>query len=308
MTRSSARRNGPVLVGVTDDTGSTAVSWAAAEAARRGVPLHLLHAYSSESSYPWGYGYPLPAGVLHSAEEVARNNALSVLEDAANTVRDEHPDVEVLTTLARGSAAASLVSGSADSSLLVVSRRMHKHPRLAALGSVSLAVAAHAACPVIVLPAAGTPQGPTDATGSPWRATGHVVVGVEDSPECLDAAGFAFAHAAARGLPVTVVHAWWVDPAVLAMSEVAAWAELDADEPVVVDAILAPWLGRYPDVRVTRVIAREQPADALLGAAAGAELLVVGSRGRGGFTGLLLGSVSQAVLHHSRCPVAIVHK
>jgi nucleotide-binding universal stress UspA family protein len=295
-------RSGPVLVGISDDPGGLAVAWAAEEAARRGLPLRMLHAYSAEASYPWGYGYPLPAGVLHNAEEVARSNALRVLEDAASKVRAEHPDLAVTTTLARGSAAATLVNASAESCVLVVSRRPHKHPHLAALGSVSLAVAAHAACPVVVLPHAGAAAG-RPATG---RTAGQVVVGIEDSPECLDAVGFAFTHAAARGVPVTAVHAWWVDPAVLALSEGAAWTELGSDEPVVVDAMLAPWVARYPGVPVTRVVARELPSDALVAAGDGAELLVVGSRGRGGFTGLLLGSVSRDVLQHATCPVAVV--
>jgi nucleotide-binding universal stress UspA family protein len=105
---------------------------------------------------------------------------------------------------------------------------------------------------------------------------------------------------------VTAVHAWWVDPAVLALSEGAAWSEVEEDEPVVVDALLAPWATRHPQVPVTRVVVRERPGDALVAAGVGAELLVVGSRGRGGFADLLLGSVSRDVLQHATCPVAVV--
>jgi nucleotide-binding universal stress UspA family protein len=306
MTPKSSARQKPVLVGVTESGGHAALHWAATEALRRGVPLRILHAYSAEASYPWGYGYPLPAGVLHNAEEVARDNAMSVLQDAADHVRDQYPELELATTLARMSAAASLVAASADASTLVVGRREHRHPRLAALGSVSLAVAAHAACPVVVIPAephADTTDLGTTPTGP---AAGQVVVGVEDSPACLDAVGFAFAQAAARGRALTAVHAWWVDPAVLALSEGAAWTELGTDEPVVVDALLAPWATRHPQVPVTRVVVRERPGDALVAAGAGAELLVVGSRGRGGFADLLLGSVSRDVLQHATCPVAVV--
>jgi nucleotide-binding universal stress UspA family protein len=306
MTPKFSARQGPVLVGVTATGGHAALHWAAAEALRRGVSLRILHAYSAEASYPWGYGYPLPAGVLHNAEEVARSNAMSVLQDAADHVRERFPELEPATTLARMSAAASLVTASADASTLVVGRREHRHPRLAALGSVSLAVAAHAACPVVVIPAEPQPDTTDVGTAPVGRAAGQVVVGVEDSPACLDAVGFAFAQAAARGRSLTAVHAWWVDPAVLALSEGAAWTELGSEEPVVIDALLAPWATRHPQVRVTRVVVRERPGDALVAAGAGAELLVVGSRGRGGFADLLLGSVSRDVLQHATCPVAVV--
>jgi nucleotide-binding universal stress UspA family protein len=320
MAERAPGRLGPVLVGVGDDHGHAALRWAAGEAVRRGVPLQLVHTYSADASYPWGYGYPLPASVLINAEEVARSNALGVLEDAANVARDTYPGLQVTATLARSSAAAALVAASADASVLVVGRRTRKHPRLAALGSVSLAVAAHAACPVVVVPHAAdaetTPEttpgtASSTALGTPLGpAIGQIVVGVEESAECADAVGFAFAQADACGLPLTAVHAWWVDPAVLALSEGAVWSELPieepAEEPGVVDELLAPWVSRYPDVRLRRVAAREMPADALLAVAEGAELLVVGSRGRGGFAELLLGSVSRDVLQHATCPVAVV--
>jgi len=303
MSTRSRTAAGPVLVGVAEGGGHAALEWAAAEAGRHGLPLRVLHAYSTETSYPWGYGYPLPAGILHDVENTARANALSTLEDAAEQVRTGHPDLELTTTVARTSAAASLVAASEDASVLVVGRRAHKHPWVASLGSVSLAVAAHAACPVVVVPEGEQDPQPLAARR---RAAGRVVVGVDDTPQCLDAVGFAFAQAAARGLPLTAIHGWWVDPAVMALAEGAAWAEIGEQDHLVLDAVLAPRLVRHPDVKVSRVVVRDRPADALVEAGDGAELLVVGSRGRGGFTGLLLGSVSRQVLQHARCPVAVV--
>jgi nucleotide-binding universal stress UspA family protein len=309
----------PVLAGVTEHSSRAALEVAADEAARRGSPLRLLHAYSAETSYPWGYGYPLPAGVLQNAEEVARANAISVLEDAAEHVRGRHADLAVTTTPARGSAAGTLVLASRTAGLLVVGRRAHRHPWPGSLGSVSLAVAAHADCPVLVVADAAehSSEGLSDRSpelaelvhplgdGATGPAGGHVVVGLEDSPECVDAVGFAFRQAASRGLPLTAVHSWWVDPAVLP-TEGAWWAEVPDEDPAVVDALLAPWMDRHPEVAVQRVLARGRPAHVLLAAGENAELLVVGSRGRGGFTGLLLGSVSREVLQHARCPVAVV--
>jgi nucleotide-binding universal stress UspA family protein len=317
MTTTAA--SAPVLIGVTADSSRAALELAADEAARRRSPLRLLHAYSAETSYPWGYGYPLPAGVLQNAEEVARANAVNVLEDAAEHVRGRHTDLAVTTTLARGSAAGTLVLASRSAGLLVVGRRAHRHPWPGSLGSVSLAVAAHAECPVLVVADAAehsshrlshrspelTELVDPSGGGAEGRADGHVVVGLEDSPECVDAVGFAFGQAASRGLPLTAVHSWWVDPSVLPI-EGAWWAEVPEEDPVAVDALLAPWTDRYPEVAVQRVLARGRPAHVLLAAGENAELLVVGSRGRGGFTGLLLGSVSREILQHAPCPVAVV--
>ncbi|HEU5108335.1 MAG TPA: universal stress protein, partial [Micromonosporaceae bacterium] len=83
------------------------------------------------------------------------------------------------------------------------------------------------------------------------------------------------------------------------------WQLLDKQAHEMLAERLARWADRYPTVKVHRVVTRDRPAHALLEAAAGAELTVVGSRGRGGFAGLLLGSVSQALIHHAPCPVLI---
>ena len=137
---------------------------------------------------------------------------------------------------------------------------------------------------------------------------GQVVVGVDDSPEAADAVGFAFAQASARGLGLVALHAWWVDPVLLAPSMPVDWNEMGAANRGAIDGILAPWRARCPEVKVARVLARMSTADALVTASSEAELLVVGSRGRGGFASLLLGSVSRKVLQHARCPVAVVRR
>jgi nucleotide-binding universal stress UspA family protein len=184
------------------------------------------------------------------------------------------------------------------------------------LGAVSLTLAAHAGCAVVVVPPHGAPlpgtttgQSPlTDEQERPAAAIGQVVVGVDESPECDDAVGFAFEQAAARGIELTALHAWWMDPSVLAADVAASWRDAIEEDRLVVDEALAPWRSRFPDVKVHRVVGRAPAAQALHAAGTGAELVVVGSRGRGGFASLLLGSVSRSVLQHATCPVAVVRR
>jgi nucleotide-binding universal stress UspA family protein len=84
------------------------------------------------------------------------------------------------------------------------------------------------------------------------------------------------------------------------------WKEVEADERRILDDRLAGWTVKYPEVAVERVVVRASPAGTLVGRSRAAGLVVVGSRGRGSARGLLLGSVSQAVLHHAHAPVAVV--
>ena len=291
-----------VVVGVEGNEGYTALDWAAREAVALSATLTVLHAYSPEVSFPWGYDYAVPPGDLQQLADQASGSAAGVLADAASYLREQHPELTVSTTLATGSAAANLVLASQVCSVLVVGKRASHHwPQ--SLGSVSLAVAAHATCPVVVIPVAAG----QDVAASQDR-TQQVVVGVESSPECADAIGFAFAHASSHGVGLTAVHCWWVDLSVLPPAMIAHWSDIDANEQAAVDAAIAPWAALYPKVTVTSVMAAPEPATALCAAAEGAELLVVGSRGRGGFVSLLLGSVSRKVLHHATCPVAVVRR
>jgi nucleotide-binding universal stress UspA family protein len=326
----STTSQGPVVVGYEDHDSDDALEWACQEAARRSTPVRVLHAYSRELRYPWGYGYPLPVGDLHRAEEKLRTDASGLLEEAAERVRSRYPDLPLTATLAGSSPDAGLVTASQDAALVVVGRH-GRRPRGASHGSVSLSVAAHASCPVVVVP---SPMPATDdaAAGDAGRSVvggsgdievvadagpppplaalfaGQVVVGLDDSPEAADAVGFAFAQASARKVGLVALHAWWVDPILLAPSMPVDWNEMSPSDQGAIDGVLAPWKARCPDVKVARVLARMSTAEALVTASSEAELLVVGSRGRGGFASLLLGSVSRKVLHHARCPVAVVRR
>ncbi len=302
----------PIVVGYKDGSSDAALDWAATEAVRHDVPLRIVSAYAQESAYPWGYGYLIPpASIQHLAEHV-RSNAASLAEDAAQRVRRQHPGLEVITTLAHSGASGSLVTASLQASLLVLGGHA-RHHRMG-LASVSVSLAAHAACPVVVVPAVSDDDEPAPATAlhegqeRPAPAVGQVVVGADDSPESTDAIGFAFEQANARGCGLTALHAWWVDPALLSPELLPSWQDVLDDDRAAFDAALAPWRARFPEVKVTRVIGRGPAGNALCAAAEGAELLVVGSRGHGGFASLLLGSVSRAVLQHAPCPVAVVRR
>ncbi|MEJ8279517.1 universal stress protein, partial [Pseudonocardia spirodelae] len=134
---------------------------------------------------------------------------------------------------------------------------------------------------------------------------GPVVVGVDGSAWTEPALAAAFAEAAARGTGVVAVHAWAddvVDPAVTALVDPDGRAE---DERRLLDDALAPWADKHPDVRVRRVLAHDRPARALVTESGWAQLVVVGSRGRGGVAGMPLGSVGRALLSHAHCPVLV---
>ena len=137
------------------------------------------------------------------------------------------------------------------------------------------------------------------------------MVGVDGSDLSNEATGYAFEQASGRGLGLTVLHAWSANVytsgvALTALSE--PWRELAAEQERITSEAIAQWAATFPNVDVLIRVTQGRPADVLVDASAGAELVVVGSRGRGGFRGLLLGSVSRGVLHQAHCPVAVLRR
>jgi nucleotide-binding universal stress UspA family protein len=125
-----------------------------------------------------------------------------------------------------------------------------------------------------------------------------------------NAISYAYEQASSRGVGLTVVHAWWlenVEGAAAAAIWTIDWQQFAEEEQALVAESLAGWADRYPEVAVRRHSVRGLPVEALVRQSEDACLVVVGTRGRGGFKGLLLGSVSQGVMHRSHCPVAVVH-
>ena len=277
-----------VVVGVDGSPGrDAALDWAVDEASRRRLPLHLVHATNVD--------YLVAAAMLNPAD------APPAVDDLVEAARDKvlagSPDLRVTAEASTGAAAHDLVRRSEGAECVVVGAEGKSAVR-GALGSVSLQVAMHAKCAVVVVrPAeAGAAEGP-------------VVVGVDGSAISYEALGHAFERASLRGVPLTVVYAWWiefVDGVVVTTPGSPQWRAVEERQRLAVAETMAGWTERYPDVTVNVHIEHSRPIDAITAASEGASLVVVGARGRGGFRGLLLGSVSHGVLHRAHCPVAVV--
>ncbi len=283
----------PIVVGVDGSEESmVGLAWAAHEAHHQRRSLRLVHAW--EVPVP-GY-VPVPASV-----DLVRQGAEGVVAEAVAKAQEWAPDVHIEGVLMLGPSGRVLLDQGKDAAMVVVGSHGRGGFSRLMLGSSSNAVAAHATVPVVVT------RG-TAASGA-WRE-GPVVVGIDGSSVSESAIDFAFQAAALRRSGLVAVHAWaqpdpFVDEAYAVLSESQT---RQTEARLAVSESLAGWRSKYPDVDVTDVIADGHPVDALLAEAqrVDAALLVVGSRGRGGFTGLLLGSVSRGVLHHATCPVAVV--
>lgn len=168
------------------------------------------------------------------------------------------------------------------------------------LGSVAAQTAEHAGCPVVVVR--------DDETREVVPAIGRIVVGVDGSDQSRLAVDFAFTHAALHHVEILAVHVYQLTAfAPSADPRIPSYTDVIRDEAtrLLADALAGDG-DRYPDVPMRRKVLHGATADVLVAESADAVLTVVGSRGRGGFTGLLLGSTSQRLLHHASGPVAIV--
>ena len=184
-----------------------------------------------------------------------------------------------------------------DARMIVLGTRGLGAVRGALLGSVTAALATHSRCPVVVVPSGDTP--PDD---------GPVVVGVDGTTNSEPAIEAAFTEASLRGVPLVAVHAWSdVDFDTLpAAVENLPWEALGTSEEASLAESLAGWRERFPDVDVHKVVVRDRAVDQLLERSRPAQLVVVGSHGRGGFRGMLLGSTSRSLLHRIDRPLMIV--
>jgi nucleotide-binding universal stress UspA family protein len=283
--------NAPVVVGVDgSESALHAVRWAADEARRRRTGLRLVHAHEIPVGYPPGF---VDWHALHVALAA---QGRSWLDQARQAVEDIAPGLVADVVEVKAGAVPALLAESAHAALVVLGSRGLGGFTGLLLGSTAVELAAHAHCPVV-------------AVRGPYPGDGPVVVGIDGTPTGEPAIAFAFAAASARGTGLVAVHTW--TDLLLEAAFAGSAAQLDfsvlaeqAEE--VLGERLAGWQEKYPDVPVTRHVSRERASRALLRHTEGAGLLVVGSRGRGGFRGLLLGSTSQHMLHHAPCPVAVV--
>lgn len=274
----------PVLVGIDGSEGALqALRWAAADAARRAVPLRLATVFAWSAPPP-------PRHVRHGAvyRDILHMRARDQLTAAAELAAELAPSVPVETVMPTGHPIAELVTMAAAARLLVVGG-CGTGPVPAVIGSVAVALPSRSPCPTVVV------RG-HDGT-DPASAALPVLVGVDDGDGSAAAIGFAFEEAASRQVELVAVHA--VEDTLLTNGDLAVRRRT-------LEERLAQWTEKFPGVRVRPAVTDERPTARLLADAAGAQLLVVGSRGRGGIASLALGSVSSAAVRHSPCPVAVV--
>ncbi|MGH8823111.1 MAG: universal stress protein [Jiangellaceae bacterium] len=283
-----------VAVGVDGSASDDiAIRWAAQEASMRALPLHIVHVANPPM---------LPPTMTRDLADLALARfgvaTSEIVETATGTAHTVAPGIDVRHEVRPGQVVEQLVDAASGARLLVLGSGQRFDTSMIRLGSVATHVTAHAPCPVLVarIPHLGEPTSGPDA--------GRVVVGVDGSEASAAAVGFAFEEASRRGLGMTAVHAWQHEPDAW-MIDVRDRGEYDRAAARVLAESLAGWTEKYPDVDVISRRVQRRPVQALVEASAGAVLLVVGSHGRGRFAGMLLGSVSQAVLRHASVPVAV---
>lgn len=266
-----------------------AVRWAAEEARVRGTGLRLVHACEVPTGFRDGF---VGLGQLREALAAQGQDALAQAEKIAT---EAAPDLRVETAMHMAGVVPVLAEESRRAAQLVLGTRGLGGFTGLLVGSSAVELASRAHCPLVVV------RGAT--------AAGPVVVGVDGTEASAAAVAYAFDAASAYGTGLVAVHTWTDllvetafagDMAALDFSPLAQTAEAELGER------LAGFQEQYPDVAVTRYVERLRPSTALLRHAENARLVVVGTRGRGGFRGLLLGSTSQHLLRHAPCPVAVV--
>jgi nucleotide-binding universal stress UspA family protein len=282
----SAQHRPSVVVGIDGSRdGLIALDWAVSHAARQHWPVHGIHVVDHSRR-----DHPLPAAL-------EGEDGSEVLEDAAaELARLDYADAKL--EIRHGNPAEVLLEASRDASLLVTGRRGAGGFAELVVGSTSQVCTALAPTALVVVP---------DCWHGPDQ--GRVVVGVDGSNCCQDALGFGFEIASLNASELLAVNAADVPetfprPDVWLDSDDAPW---QADARRLMDEALAGWAEKYPDVAVRTQYLAGHPVQVLARASETADLVVVGGLGRTKFTPLRMGSVSRGLLHHIRCPVAVIH-
>ncbi|MFI1566512.1 universal stress protein [Streptomyces sp. NPDC020490] len=290
----------PVVVGLDGSRESLAAAdWAAREALRRGLPLRLVHAYEG-----------LPPDVSELPElEAPRYWAGRILRAALDRLNEQYPQVYLSGEQIARPAAEALVSAGDGAELLVLGSRAFSGFGGFMAGSVALATVAHVRRPVVLVRAERTAadEHVPDAGGRPSEREPYreVVVGVDTAHPCEEVLRFAFESATLRTAPLRVVHTWQ-PPRLPGPADVQAADAARTEAEQALTALVRPWREKFPAVQVSEVVRIGHPAQELLHAAADAGLLVVGRKARPGRFGTHTGPVAHAMMHHVRCPVAIV--
>lgn len=284
---------GPILVAYDGSPdANAALDWAITEAGLRGCGLRVVYV---EHDLPQTDGNPatmswspkVVSGLVRAGEPIV----------AAGVARASAAGIAAEALVLEGAPAGILARRSAEARLLVMGSRGVGSVRGALIGATVPHVASHASCPVVVV----------------WEQadeSARVTVGVDGSPESAATLRWAFEYARGRKLALHVLRCFEIPiypevvpyvPPIEVIEDVSLAATQALSEEV------AAWAADFPDVEVSQRAVQDRPARALVAASQESSLVVVGSHGRGGFTGMLLGSTSQALLHHSACSVAVIH-
>jgi nucleotide-binding universal stress UspA family protein len=286
-----------IIVGVDGSRDSTrAVEWAAGEAALRRCPLRIVHAVA-----PWLYDRNVDPRLLSVREWLLAGgrDAVAAAVDAARAraavlgVTGLDVDGEVMP----GGAAKALLDRAREATMIVLGSHGVGTVAGLLLGSTALQVVSHTPVPALLV---------RHVEPVPRR---EIAVGVDGPPIGEPALAFAFEEAALRGARLRAVHVW-SDPGTTGIGGSTPLVydpeQVTAEHTHSLKDALATWREKYPEVDVVTEIVHGRPVRILSGVSARADLLVVGTRGRGGFAGLVLGSVSHGLLHHAHCPLAVV--
>ncbi|AKL69518.1 universal stress protein [Streptomyces sp. Mg1] len=284
-----------VTVGLDGSPESLAAArWAADEAARRQLTLRLLHA--------WPLLAPEPA---HAPAEMDQNYwAKRIVHNAEAELQARHPGLSIIGDLVAEDAQEALLKAAAGSEMTVLGSRGMEPVESYFLGDISMPVVARSERPVVLVRAGARAEG----TSSSLKTPGGVVVALKLHGPCDDLLAFSFAAAASRGVPLRAVHGrsvplhahapWGVDHGVT--------EKISQDARKLLSDALRPWRAKFPTVEVADSIGLESPAKAVVRAAEGAGLLVVGRRRHRPALAPPLGSVATAAIHHAPCPVAVI--
>ncbi|MBC6463003.1 universal stress protein [Actinomadura sp. HBU206391] len=281
-----------IMVGVDgSDHSLHAVEWATEEAARRGCSLRLVYAVA-----PWLYDTPVDprAGAVR---EWLLTGGEEILEKATAIAHERDAGVAVDGTVVPGPAAKSLLRQAEDCEMIVLAGRGANSVAGLLLGSVTFQVVSHSPVPAVIV------RRPQPAVHR------EIVVGVDGSDTSCNAIGFAFEEAAMRKARLRAVRTWThhtsAEPEDMRSLVHESATARKAEERLLAESLIG-WREKFPDVHVIHDLVEGHAVQILSGASARADLIVVGTRGRGGFPALLLGSVSHALLHHAHCPLAVV--